>query len=166
MPDLNIPLSGIAALLVVCFLRLKTPGGSVTQKLRRIDWMYANSFQYLILRQLCCLRRGSLTLNLLPSLSISSGNGIVIASTVAVNLALTWGGVQHSWSSYHVLLPLIIGIAGLGLFLVYETHFPQEPIVPQRIWGNRTTGSGYVFIYSLVSLVGKSHSRNVLAYLA
>lgn len=50
MTDLNIPLSGIAALLVVSFLRLKTPGGSTTEKLRRIDWMYANSFQPLTLK--------------------------------------------------------------------------------------------------------------------
>jgi len=42
--DLNIPLSGIAALLVVSFLRLKTPGGSATEKLKRIDWVYANLF--------------------------------------------------------------------------------------------------------------------------
>ena len=96
---------------------------------------------------------------------MSSGNGVVIASTVAVNLALTWGGVQYSWSSYHVLVPLILGISGLGAFLVYETRVPPEPIVPQRIWGNRTTGSGYVLVCSSVLLVGKPHSHNLLGYL-
>lgn len=133
--DLNIPLSGIAALLVVCFLRLRTPGGSVTEKLARIDWMYAVPFQSV---------SRPLSLKLLVLFSISSGNGVVVASTVAVNLALTWGGVQYPWSSYRVLLPLILGIAGLGIFLVFETRFPREPVVPKRIWGNRTTASGYV----------------------
>ena len=90
---------------------------------------------------------------------MSSGNGIVIASTVAMNLALTWGGVQYSWSSYHVMVPLMIGIAGLGLFLIYETRFPQEPIVPWRIWGNRTTGTRSVFVPR-----ESSRSYNVLGY--
>jgi len=79
-----------------------------------------------------------------------SGNGIVIASTIALNLSLTWGGVQYPWASYRVLVPLLSGIAGLGVFMVYETRVSREPIVPQRIWGNRTTGSGYVLVYSLV----------------
>jgi hypothetical protein len=85
---------------------------------------------------------------------MSSGNGIVIASTVAMNLGLTWGGVKYSWSSYHVLVPLIIGIAGIGVFLVYEIRIPEKPIVPWRIWSNRTTGGGYVLTYFLVPPVG------------
>ena len=158
MTDLNIPLSGIAALLVVSFLRLKTPGGSTTEKLRRIDWMYANSFQPLTLK----LRLFRHSWHLFCSPLMSSGNGMVIASTVAVNLALTWGGVQYSWSSYKVLVPLLMGIAGLGVFLLYETRFPPEPIVPRRIWGNWTTGSGYVFIYAKAPPISGSHSYNIL----
>lgn len=38
--DLNLPLSGIAALLVLAFLKLKTPRGSFLSKIARIDWMY------------------------------------------------------------------------------------------------------------------------------
>jgi len=92
----------------------------------------------------CQLRQ--LTFDFLSSL-MSSGNGIVTASTVALNLALTWGGVEFTWSSYRVLVPLLIGIAGLGIFMVYENRFPREPIVPRRIWGNRTTGSRCVLMY-------------------
>jgi hypothetical protein len=38
-PDLNIPLSAVAATLVFCFLRMKTPQGKTSDKLKQIDWM-------------------------------------------------------------------------------------------------------------------------------
>lgn len=37
--DMNLPLSAIAAVLVFMFLRLKSPGGSTSDKLKRIDWV-------------------------------------------------------------------------------------------------------------------------------
>ncbi|KAI0648736.1 iron permease [Trametes meyenii] len=36
---LNLPLSGIAFFLVAIFLRVRTPGGSLREKLSRIDWL-------------------------------------------------------------------------------------------------------------------------------
>ncbi|KAI0636248.1 iron permease [Trametes polyzona] len=36
---LNLPLSGIAFILVAIFLRVRTPGGSLKDKLARIDWI-------------------------------------------------------------------------------------------------------------------------------
>lgn len=37
--DLNLPVSGVAALLVVLFLKLRTPEGSLLEKLARMDWV-------------------------------------------------------------------------------------------------------------------------------
>ena len=37
--DLNLPVSGVAALLVIVFLNLRTPEGSLSEKLGRMDWM-------------------------------------------------------------------------------------------------------------------------------
>ncbi len=37
--DLNLPIAAIAALLVVTCLHLRTPTGTVREKLGRIDWM-------------------------------------------------------------------------------------------------------------------------------
>jgi len=37
--DLNLPLSAVAATLVFCFLRMKTPQGKTSDKLKQIDWM-------------------------------------------------------------------------------------------------------------------------------
>jgi hypothetical protein len=39
MLDLNLPLSGVAILLVFFFLNLRTPQDSLRDKLARMDWM-------------------------------------------------------------------------------------------------------------------------------
>ena len=37
--DLNIPICGVAGLIMILFLRLRTPPGTLKEKLRRIDWV-------------------------------------------------------------------------------------------------------------------------------
>ena len=37
---LNLPLTGVAFLLVMLFLNVRTPEGSITSKLARVDWLY------------------------------------------------------------------------------------------------------------------------------
>ena len=59
-------------------------------------------------------------------------------------LALTWGGVQYGWASYKVLVPLIIGAAGLVLFMLYEAYGTDKPTIPLRLLKDRTSFAGYV----------------------
>ncbi|KAH8108240.1 iron permease [Phellopilus nigrolimitatus] len=56
------------------------------------------------------------------------GNLIVVASTTAVIIALTWGGIQFPWSSARVLVPLILGLFGLVAFVAYDAKFPSLPL--------------------------------------
>lgn len=44
-------------------------------------------------------------------------------------IALTWGGIQYSWASANVLVPLVLGLAGLALFGYYEARVAEHPIV-------------------------------------
>lgn len=37
--DLNLPVTGVAFTLVFFFLSVKTPEGSITAKLKRVDWV-------------------------------------------------------------------------------------------------------------------------------
>ncbi|KAI0709725.1 Mfs1.2 [Earliella scabrosa] len=82
------------------------------------------------------------------------GNVLVISSTAAVVIGLTWGGVVYSWSSARVLAPLIVGLCGLVAFFVYEATLATNPIVPISLLQNRTSVSGYIqtFITPLVGL--------------
>ena len=58
-----------------------------------------------------------------------SGNFLVIASTVAYTIGLTWGGITALWGSVTVLVPLVLGLIGLGVFIVYEATLAKHPLV-------------------------------------
>lgn len=71
-----------------------------------------------------------------------SGNALIIASTTAIILGLTWGGIKYPWDAYQVLCPLVLGIVGLGFALLYEIRWATQPTV--RIADN---GWLYAHIY-------------------
>jgi hypothetical protein len=48
------------------------------------------------------------------------------------------GGVTYPWSSAAVLAPLLIGIALFAVFLFWEARYPAFPIMPLRVFRNRT----------------------------
>lgn len=75
-------------------------------------------------------------------LSFLSGNLLVVVSTTITVIALTWAGTQYPWSSYQVLVPLVLGLIGLAAFFVYEFKWAKEPVVPWRLVANRTSVSG------------------------
>lgn len=59
---------------------------------------------------------------------------------------------MHPWDSARTLAPLVIGIAGLGAFVVVEWKIAREPMIPLRIFHDRTANQAYVgaFIHGLV----------------
>ncbi|KAF7340295.1 Iron permease [Mycena venus] len=71
------------------------------------------------------------------------GNILVVAATTSTVIALTWGGIEFTWGSAHVLVPLIIGLIGLAVFIVYEGRFAEYPMVPFDVLSTRTALSGY-----------------------
>ncbi|OTA57893.1 MFS general substrate transporter [Hypoxylon sp. EC38] len=80
------------------------------------------------------------------------GNGILIASTVSILIALTWADVLYPWGSWHILAPLLVGVGGMILFVAFEgLPFVAEPVMPLRLFNNRTAVIVYVstFLNSL-----------------
>lgn len=53
----------------------------------------------------------------------------MIASTVAYTIGLTWGGITAPWGSAKVLVPLVFGLVGLGVFIAYEAVLAKYPLV-------------------------------------
>ncbi|KIY45664.1 MFS general substrate transporter [Fistulina hepatica ATCC 64428] len=83
------------------------------------------------------------------------GNALIISSTTSTMIALTWGGVRFSWSSYHVLVPLLIGFAGMVASVAYQwSGWVERPTIPKVITSNRTSFFGYVatFFQGMVSI--------------
>jgi len=76
------------------------------------------------------------------------GNAILIASTVAILYALTYGGTKEPWSSFRTILPLVLGVLGLGRFMLFEmSPMVIEPVVPPRLFTNRTSATVFAVTF-------------------
>lgn len=83
-----------------------------------------------------------------------TGNAILIASVTAILIALSYGGTSYSWSSLHVLVPLLLGFAGIGSFLLYESsRWCMQPMTPVQHFKNRTSAAAFflTFAHSMLS---------------
>ena len=71
------------------------------------------------------------------------GSTIFIASSTAILISISWGGITYSWSSWRTLVPLIVGLFGQGCFVLWEVFaVPRlgfDPLIPLVIFSNRTT---------------------------
>ncbi|KAF8554529.1 MFS general substrate transporter [Imleria badia] len=72
------------------------------------------------------------------------GNFLVISSTVAYTIGLTWGGITAPWGSARVIVPLVLGLVGLGAFFAYDATLAKHPLVPFSLMRNVTSISGYI----------------------
>ncbi|KAH9905411.1 putative multidrug resistance protein fnx1 [Xylariomycetidae sp. FL2044] len=80
-----------------------------------------------------------------------AGNALLVTAITSILLALTWGGGQFPWWSWRTILPLVLGLVGLPIFLLYETRVP-EPTTPLRLFSNRTSLAGFwcAFIHNML----------------
>lgn len=85
------------------------------------------------------------------------GNGLPLVSVTAVLVALAYGGTRYPWSSWRILVPLLLGGAVLGLFMWYETspRWCAEPVTPPHPFRNRTSAAAFflTFTHSLYSFL-------------
>ncbi|GKZ85569.1 hypothetical protein AnigIFM56816_011537 [Aspergillus niger] len=112
---INLPVAGIALVLVTLFLRVKwNREGTLKDRLARVDF---------------------------------SGNMILSAAIVAILIALTWGGTTYTWSSWHTLVPLLVGALGLVLFGLHQEYVAREPTMPHRVYSNTTSLVAYILTF-------------------
>jgi hypothetical protein len=45
---------------------------------------------------------------------------LFVGSITSLLVGLSWGGIQYRWASIQTIGPLLIGLAGLGGFLVWQ----------------------------------------------
>ncbi|CAM1501083.1 Fc.00g102450.m01.CDS01 [Cosmosporella sp. VM-42] len=84
-----------------------------------------------------------------------TGNALFVGSISSVLIALAWAGVVHPWSSYEVLLPLLVGFVGMAGFFVFEgSRFAEQPIIPLHLFSNRTSATAFImtFIHGIVAM--------------
>ncbi|PGG97810.1 hypothetical protein GX51_07122 [Blastomyces parvus] len=82
-----------------------------------------------------------------------TGIFVFLGSTTSFLLGLTTGGTLHPWDSARVLVPLIVGVFGWALFIYVELKYAREPMIPLRVFHDRTAATGGfagVFFHGLV----------------
>ncbi len=72
--------------------------------------------------------------------------------SITFALPLSWAGSMYPWSSWRTIVPLILGAIFLAIFGIYESK-PAEPILPYRIFRNRT---------AVVTLIGAATHGAIL----
>ncbi|KAI0206555.1 major facilitator superfamily domain-containing protein [Astrocystis sublimbata] len=76
------------------------------------------------------------------------GNALFIASITAVLLGLLMGGTTFPWSSWRVILPLVLGFVGWAAFHAYQlSPWCKEPTIPPKLFGNRTSVVGFTLSF-------------------
>lgn len=118
---LNLPVGGVALLLLFFFLHVKSKKEpTLAMSLGKIDWV---------------------------------GNALFVTAVSSTLVGLGWAGAVYPWSSFRVIVPLVLGLLGLGAFLVLE-KFVSEPMVPLRLFSNRTLIAVYLltFLHSIVTV--------------
>ena len=51
---------------------------------------------------------------------------------------------MYAWSSFRTLLPLILGICGIFVFVIYELYVAKTPMIPLRIASTPTAAVNYI----------------------
>ncbi|KAF8250950.1 MFS general substrate transporter [Wilcoxina mikolae CBS 423.85] len=72
------------------------------------------------------------------------GAFVFVASTTAVLIPISWGGVMYPWDHWRTLVPLILGFAGLFGFIAWEIYGAKEPLITLRVFMNRTAAASYI----------------------
>lgn len=83
------------------------------------------------------------------------GNVVFVLSMVSILIALSWSGSTYPWSSFRIIVPLIMGFVGFGVFAFYQaSKYCVNPTMPLHLFSNRTsaTAFGLTFIHSLSAI--------------
>ncbi|KAF2756330.1 MFS general substrate transporter [Pseudovirgaria hyperparasitica] len=76
------------------------------------------------------------------------GMSLFVVSMIALFYGLITGGIQHPWSSWRVILPLVLGTCGWIAFHVFEaSRFCGIPSAPPRLFLTRTSVAGFLMVF-------------------
>ena len=59
-------------------------------------------------------------------------------------IAITWGGIQFPWDSWHTLVPLLLGIVGVGATVAWENWGAKSPFLRLAIFRNPSAIAAYI----------------------
>ncbi|RYP45470.1 hypothetical protein DL768_008190 [Monosporascus sp. mg162] len=81
------------------------------------------------------------------------GTTIFIPSIFAVLYGLIMGGVIYPWSSWRIIVPLVLGVLGWIAFHIQQHLFARHASMPSRLFLNRTSATAFLLTFSSSVLI-------------
>ncbi len=75
------------------------------------------------------------------------GTAVFTCASTLFLVGITSGGVSHPWSSAAVLAPLVVGVVLYLVFIYIEWRVAERPMMPLRIFNDRSAITGYSTSY-------------------
>lgn len=72
-----------------------------------------------------------------------AGSLLIVGAAVMILLGLEFGGVTFPWSSATVICLIVFGCVVVGLFILNEWKFAINPVIPLRLFSNRSSVAAY-----------------------
>lgn len=85
-----------------------------------------------------------------------AGSTLFIASLCSILVGLVFGGSspKYAWSSWRIIVPIVLGVTGWASFHVFEvSRFCKEPSVPSVLFSNRTSILGFFLVLDVSILM-------------
>ena len=71
------------------------------------------------------------------------GGFLFVSSTCSFLIGVTWGGSEYPWSSWRTLVPIIIGLAGIGATVAWECWGAAKPFLRLELFNSYSAIAAY-----------------------
>lgn len=71
------------------------------------------------------------------------GGFLFISSSAAFLIAISWGGTQEPWSSFRTVVPLVLGLLGIGATMMWERSGAHEPFLRKSLFHCTSSFAAY-----------------------
>ncbi|KAI0146382.1 major facilitator superfamily domain-containing protein [Xylariaceae sp. FL1272] len=84
-----------------------------------------------------------------------TGGALIVGSVLMILLALDFGDVVFPWHSATIINLLTFGVIAGALFVVNELKLAKEPIIPLRLFSNKSAVAAYgVYVFNFYVFIG------------
>ncbi|RUS32830.1 major facilitator superfamily domain-containing protein, partial [Jimgerdemannia flammicorona] len=132
---INLPIGAVTIVAIVMFLNLPYDRSSLGEKLKRVDFLGT----IVLVGAIVCILLPTVCLyfhvesHILFSVPISD-----LTYPFFLLYSQTWGGVTYPWSDPIVISLYVVAVVLIALFGIVEWKFAREPLMPLRMFTNRT----------------------------
>lgn len=62
------------------------------------------------------------------------GSTLMVASSTSFLVGLSWGGNKYEWRSSAVLVPIVAGLEGIVITVLYEKRYAKNPFLRLAVY--------------------------------